>query len=71
MVLRSGGGRPRLDVDPGHAGSVLQTTASAKDLRFLVVEDQQVQRAIIVELLKNFWTDERLPKRDWREPRWD
>jgi putative endonuclease len=24
-----------------------------------------------VELLKNYWTDEKLHKRDWREPRWD
>jgi len=24
-----------------------------------------------VELLKNFWTDEKLPKRNWHEARWD
>ena len=24
-----------------------------------------------VELLKNFWTDEKLRKRNWHEPRWD
>ena len=24
-----------------------------------------------VELLKNFWTDEKLRKRTWHEPRWD
>ena len=24
-----------------------------------------------VELLKNFWTDEKLRQRNWQEPRWD
>jgi len=32
---------------------------------------KQIDREPRIELLKNFWTDEKLRKRTWREARWD
>ena len=32
---------------------------------------KQIAAAPRIELLKNFWTDERLRKRNWHEARWD
>jgi putative endonuclease len=32
---------------------------------------KQIDREPCIELLKNFWTDEKLRKRNWQEGRWD
>jgi len=32
---------------------------------------KQIDREPRIELLKNFWTDEKLRQRNWREARWD
>lgn len=32
---------------------------------------KQIDHEPRIELLKNFWTDEKLRQRNWQEPRWD
>ena len=33
--------------------------------------EEQIRAEPRIELLKNFWTDEKLRKRNWYDPRWD
>jgi hypothetical protein len=36
-----------------------------------VLLPEEDERGSRVELIKNFWTDEKLRKRNWHEARWD